>query len=941
MRKTLKHYGTPRRSGRYPWGSGDDPQRSKGFRSQVLELRKQGITDVDIAKGFGMNSSQLRKKMSLEKNEQWLANAAQALRLNEKGYSPTEIGRHMGCNESQVRSYLNPVMKQRASVTRATADMLKKSVEEKSYIDVGLGTEYHMNISRTKLKTALELLEGEGYKVHKFDIEQVGTGKKTNMMVLTKDDVGYGEVRKNKDKIRMVTDYSEDGGRSFLGLEPIRSVSADRVHVRYAEDGGIDKDGVIELRRGVADISLGNSKYAQVRIGVNDTHYLKGMAIYSDDLPKGADIIYNTNKKQRTPMLGEKDNTVCKPLKDDPDNPFGSTVRQQNFISQEGLKHSKASEMLEMKKKGISYENISKALSIPEETVRKCIPIKALNIVYEEGDWGKWSKTLSSQVLSKQAPSLAKKQLELAYSAKKEEYDEIMSLTNPAVKKFLLSGSNNLTGFAADCDAAAGHLKAAALPRQGAHVILPLPTMKPTEIYAPNYRDGEQVVLIRYPHGGTFEIPQLTVNNKQREAKSVMSQAKDAVGINPKVAERLSGADFDGDTVLVIPNPRGAVKTSSALKGLANFDPKEMYPAYEGMPRITPRAKQQKMGDVSNLITDMTIKGAGTDKIARAVRHSMVVIDSEKHNLNYKQSYIDNGIAALKKEYQGKESGGASTLISKASSQKHVGKRRERIDPVTGEKTYEYTNETFTKVKYRDPSTGTLKETTISNANKKGYPIISSREVKRTVASTKMAEEKDAFALSSGTPMETVYAAHANRLKNLANAARKEAIDTPPIHYSASAKKVYGKEAASLKAQLDLALRNKPLERQAQLLANKIVAAKKESNPDMEADDLKKIKGQALLEARTRVGAKKDPIVISDKEWRAIQAGAISNNVLMQILNNTNLDKVKQLATPRANTTMTSAKLTRAKSMLAAGRTQAEVADALGVSTTALINALG
>ena len=150
----------------------------KGFRTQVLELRKQGLSDVEISKGFGMNTSQLRKKMSLEKNEEWNANAAQALKLKEKGYSNMEIGRRMGTNESNVRSYLNPILKERASITRVTANILKESVDKKGYIDVGLGVESHIGVSRTKLKTALSLLESEGYKVHKFDIEQVGTGKK-------------------------------------------------------------------------------------------------------------------------------------------------------------------------------------------------------------------------------------------------------------------------------------------------------------------------------------------------------------------------------------------------------------------------------------------------------------------------------------------------------------------------------------------------------------------------------------------------------------------------------------------------------------------------------------------------------------------------------------------------------------------------------------------
>lgn len=865
----LMHYGTPRHSGRYPWGSGEDPyQRNKSFLGYVDDLHKQGLSEVEIARGLGMTTSQLRAKKSIAKSEKRQADAAMALRLKDKGYSNVAIGERMGINESSVRALLDPALQQRSEITNVTSKMLKENVEKKGYLDVGAGVENHLGISRTKLKTSIAMLEEEGYTVHYIPVEQLGTGKKTTIMVLAKPGTTYSEVYKNKDKIKSITEYSEDGGRSYLGLEPIRNVSSKRIQIRYAEDGGIDKDGVIELRRGVDDISLGNSKYAQVRIGVDGTHYLKGMAMYSDDLPDGVDIIFNTNKHKGTPK--EK---VFKEMKDDPDNPFGATVRQRHYVDSKGKEQ-----------------------------------LSALNIVNEEGDWGNWSKSLSSQMLSKQSPSLAKKQLGIAFDAKKEEFDEIMSLTNPAIKKKLLDS------FADDCDSSSVHLKAAALPRQGSHVILPFPDMKENEVYAPNYRDGETVVLIRYPHGGTFEIPQLIVNNKQASANRAIHNAKDAIGINSKVAERLSGADFDGDTVLVIPNKSGAIKTSSPLKGLKDFDPKEAYPAYEGMPRMSSRTKQMKMGDVSNLITDMTIKGATEDEICRAVRHSMVVIDAEKHNLNYKQSYIDNGIAELKKKYQGSERAGASTLISKASSEVRVGIRKERIDPKTGAKVYEYTGETYT--------------------GKGGKQIL------RTTKSTRMAETKDPHTLSSGTVMEEVYANHASKLKSLANLARKESLSIRPTPYSPSAKKAYESEVASLKAKLNIALMNAPLERQAQILANTIVNAKRDANPNMEAADIKKIKGQALAEARIRTGAKKQRIEITDKEWEAIQAGAISNNTLTQILNNTDLDRVKELATPRTSKAMTSSKIARAKSMLALGYSQSEIADALGVSVSTLVNSI-
>lgn len=876
----IKHIGVKRRSGRYPWGSGKDPeQRSKSFLGYVDALKKEGLTEVQIAEGLGMTTTALRNRKSIAKSELRAAASAEAQRYKDKGMSNIAIGQRMGLNESSVRALLDPALQSRSDIATATAKMLRETIEKKGVIDIGAGVESHIGISRTKLNTSVALLEEEGYKVHYVKTQQLGTGKYTTIKVLAPPEMTYSEIYKNRDNIKTISDiaYSPDGGRSYLGLKPIQNVSSDRIAIRYREDGGAQKDGVIELRRGVSDISLGNQKYAQVRIGVDGTHYLKGMAMYGDDLPKGADIVYNSNKAKGTPK--EK---VFKEMKSDPDNPFGAVIKPNG---QRG----------------------------------------ALNIVNEEGDWGNWSKSISSQVLSKQSPALAKKQLDLARNIKLEEFDEISGLTNPVIKKALLKS------FSDDADAAAVHLKAAALPRQSSHVILPIPSMKENEIYAPNYRDGEAVVLIRHPHGGTFEIPELRVNNKNQAANSVMKNALDAVGIHPKVAEKLSGADFDGDTVLVIPNKDRLIKTSPTLKALKDFDTKTAYPPFDGMTTIDggvynsktgkvdyggkpPRGqtKQMKMGEVSNLITDMTIKGATADEIARAVKHSMVVIDSEKHSLNYKQSAIDNGIAALKKKYQGGERSGASTLISRAGSEQRVLQRKDafKIDPKTGRKIFQETGESF--------------------VNAKG------KIVKKTTTSTKMAEADDAFKLSSGTKIESIYAQHANDLKALANRARKLMIETPDLVYSPTAKETYAKEVASLKAKLNIANRNKPLERQAQLLANKIVSAKKQANPDLAPADLKKIKGQALEEARARSGAKKQKIEITDREWEAIQLGAVSNNTLTQIVMNTDLDKLKTRATPRVSYKMTDAKTARAKAMASAGYTTSEIASALGVSTTTI-----
>ena len=877
MTDELYHYGIKRRSGRYPWGSGAKKSRNASdFLSTVDVLEKDGFNEKQIAEYFGLQTKQLRAYKSNAHNEVRAAKAAMALRLKDKGYSNSEIGRRMGINESSVRSLLDPAISMRKNASTNTAEMLEKEIASKKYIDVGGGVENQIGVSRNTLDNAVEQLRAKGYTYHYLKVEQLGTGKFTSIKVLAAPDVTYKEVKDNQSKVTSPGFYSEDLGQTVVGIKPPSSISSKRILVNYGDQGGSDKDGVIELRRGVKDLDLGAARYAQVRVAVDGTHYLKGMAMYSDDIPKGYDVIFNTNKNSSTPKMD-----VFKKMKDDPENPFGATIRQKTYVGKDGKEH-----------------------------------LSALNIVNEEGDWNTWKKTLSSQMLSKQSTALAKKQLKLAYDIKKEEFDEICSLKNPVIKKTLLDK------FADNCDSSAVHLKAAGLPRQASKVILPFPEMKDTEIYAPSYRNGEKVVLIRYPHGGTFEIPELVVNNKSnKKAKGLIGNAQDAVGINPRVAERLSGADFDGDTVLVIPVGKVKIKTSAPLKGLKNFDPKVAYPGYPGMPKPGEKGsgfdKQGKMGDISNLITDMTIKGAPADDIAAAVRHSMVVIDAEKHNLNWRQSYLDNGIANLKAKYQGASNAGASTLISRAKGDKRVPKRKDgyKVDPETGRKIFTETGETYEK---------------------------NGKQVVRLQKSSKMYETEDAYSLSSGTAMENTYADHANKLKALANSARKTSLTTKPIPYSPEAKAKYRQEVDSLNAKLNIALKNRPLERKAQLLANERVKLVRQNNPDMDKDDIKKLKNQALTQARLQTGASKKArlVDITDREWEAIQSGAISTNKLSQIIQNSDLDILKQRSMPRESRGISDAKRARAKMLESNGYTLAEIADSLGVSTSTISKVL-
>lgn len=889
---SLLHYGTPRHSGRYPWGSGDSTyQRSKGFLGQVQDYRDAGMSDTEIAHAMGMSSGQFRSRISSANVEERAARVAMVQRLKDKGMSNTAIGRKLDIPESTVRSLLNPTIKKRQQVLNATTDMLKDAVKKQGLIDIGAGVELNVGVSKEKLKAAVaKLQDEEGYTVHYVKVPQIGsTDKFTTVKVLAPPDMSYSDVLKNKGKIREIGKQFDESTNTYLDIAPPKALDSKRVMVRFGEEG-TKRDGTIEIRPDApADVSLGGALYAQVRVAVDGTHYLKGMAMYGNpkEFPKGVDVIFNSNKDKSVGKLG-----AMKPFKDDPENPFGAITHQKYYIDKNGKRQQ-----------------------------------SVLNIVREEGEWADWSKNLPSQMLSKQLPALAKQQLDLDYKHRYSDYDAIMNLTNAAVRKKLLMD------FAESSDAAAVELKGAAMPRQSVHAILPIPSMKSNEIYAPNYRDGESVVLVRFPHGGIFEIPELKVNNRQPKAKKLLKNAKDAVGINEKVAERLSGADFDGDFVLVIPNNRGSVRTSPALKGLKNFNPSDAYPAYEGMAKVGPKSgfnKQRQMGSVSNLITDMTIKGANQDELACAVRHSMVVIDAEKHNLNWRQSAIDNRIAALKTRYQGGANKGASTIISKASSEARPLARRPRraseggpIDPKTGEKRWTDTGDYYIK-KTTNPRTGKITET----------------KVMRTTVSTKMAETRDARTLSSGTAMEKIYANHANKLKSMANTARKQVLATDPIKTNPKAKKQYKTQVDTLRSKLKIAERNAPLERKAQIIANEIVNVKRKANPDMEKDEYKKIQRQALATARSRTGASKTQIYIEDDEWDAIQHGAVSNSFLTKLLDNAEPSRVRELATPMDKPALSTSKIAWAKSLLAAGNTQSDVAEMLGVSASTLNKAM-
>ena len=957
----LMHYGVKRRSGRYPWGSGEDPyQHGRDFLGRIEELKKSGWKETaeNVKKEFGedMTLTRYREEKAKARTERRMLNVETARRLKEKeGLGETEIGRRMGVNESTVRSWLNEKSEARMKQAQYTADFLKDQVDAKKMIDIGTGVERELGVSKEKLGQAVSILKEEGYVVYNNRIQQTtNQGQWTTQKVLCVPGTKYQEIY-DLDNIKTITEYtSSDGGKTFRTFQYPTSLDSKRLKIRYADEPGFDgitgveKDGIVELRRGVADLDLGGSHYSQVRIMVDGTHYIKGMAVYSDKMPDGVDVVFNTNKTPDVPM-----HKVLKTIKNDPENPFGSLIKpngQSTYIDKDGKEK-----------------------------------LSLINKRADEGDWSDWKDKLPSQFLSKQPMSLIKKQLGLATADKVAEYEDICALTNPTVKKHLLEK------FADSCDSAATHLQAAALPGQKYHVIIPVNTLKDNEVFAPNYEDGSKVALIRYPHGGTFEIPILTVNNKHKPARDLLgNDTTDAVGINKKNADRLSGADFDGDTVMVIPTQSASgkikanVKSTPELERLKGFDPKAEYPERAGMTYMTKKGTQREMGVISNLITDMTLKGANPTDLANAVRHSMVVIDAEKHKLDYKQSEKDHNIDYLKRTYQDRgdgKYGGASTIISKAKGEDRVPKRqgtprvnikgKDWYDPSKpeGALVYKLADDAYYPSRKYDKATGEMtiptnkgkvtynvsdavardyyepvkrvnsKTGAIEYTNKDGSLVYKTKT--RTQTSTKMAEADNAYKLVSDmrNPREVAYAEYANKMKSLANQARMEVVSTGKVAYSSSAKAAYKDEVASLMSKLNTAQLNAPRERQATRLANAELAKKYPPGSNADPGDIKKDRQRLINKYRTQVGsvARRDrSIVITDREWDAIQAGAISETKLKDILNNTDVDNLRERATPRNTTALSQANINRMKAMSASGYTNAQIAEKLGVSASAV-----
>ena len=1000
-------------SGRYPYGSGERPhQHSWDLKDRYAKLKALGMSPKDIAKAMGYtkkewdaetqswveggNTAKLKAEKEIAVQEvkadkydevMWYYNHINP--QTEKLYTRAEIARLMGINESSVRSIEKTATSLEENQVFKAANELKAISEEKGFLDISKGAELALGVSPDRMKTVVEVLKNEGYSVENIYIPQSNNPNRNITMTVLCPPGMEGQAFKHRYEVKSVEDISQlDNVATQQGWQEPAKVSLDRVKILYDETGGSVKDGMIEIRAKLdakgnpipacEDLSLGNAKYGQVRIAVDcgkdGIRYIKGMAVYNPNLPEGKDILVNSNKSI--------DDGVKKALKDydaGSINPFGATVVQTYIKDKDG------------------NPVIDNKTGKPKLSAIQFVgsPTADNHDMHVEGAWSDWSRNLPAQFLAKQNLPLVKQQLKLKTLDYEAQYKDILSMNNPTVKKKLL------IDYADACDGAAADLKAAPLPGQGTHAILQSRTLKDNEVFAPNYANGTTVALVRFPHTGPFEIPVCTVNNNDKESRNQIGKnAKDAICVSNATAQKLSGADFDGDTCLVIPmtrkNSQGGfdkivqIKSMDALPGLRDFNPTaeygpKRYPDKK-YHKMSAREKGIEMGVVSNMITDMYAKGCEDyDHLERAVKYSMVVIDAEKHKLNYKQAYKDYNIAELKDIYQHNADGshGASSLLSRSKNEIDVPIRSERylIDPKTGEKQYLSPQKTEKMVrqkvkvtapedyrwiddngrahksKYMKDENGKDIYATVGGKLKQDkhgnyyYDKGTGKDAKDIWVDTgvvkpitqkinKMDYYKDARQLLSDNPneIERTYADYANHMKKLANDARKEyyRLEHDPkekVRIDPEAKKRYSEEVESLNNKLLRAQQNKPRERMAQLLANSRVNAALSEDPDKydSAEERKKLKATTLKQARIDCGAQKERVTFTDSEWEAIQKHAIGETKLKALLDNADSEEYTARALPRESK-ISDSKKAMVQAYYNAGYTYEQIAAMTGVS---------
>src|SRR5699024_3398393 len=240
--------------------------------SRVNELKGSGksereildIINSELPKEYQLGTTEFRVAQRRAKHDRRQLQYDRIRSLKEDGLTATEIGREMGLNESTVRSILNSGVTERVGRAEEIAKTLKDEVDRKGMIDISEGAERVLGVTEGQLDEAAYILEAEyGYKRYGVGVKNTTNPRQqTNTTVLAKPEFDQKYAYQHQDQIQALGDYHFDSDTGVARkLQRPSSLDSSRVAVRYAEDGGIDKDGVIEIRRGVADLDLGKSHY--------------------------------------------------------------------------------------------------------------------------------------------------------------------------------------------------------------------------------------------------------------------------------------------------------------------------------------------------------------------------------------------------------------------------------------------------------------------------------------------------------------------------------------------------------------------------------------------------------------------------------------------------------------------------------------------------------
>src|SRR5699024_9622536 len=210
-----------------------------------------------------------------------------------------------GLSPSTVRNRLKPEANRKARQLDAAMTTLKAQVDNKSYLDISAGTEAAMGVTIGQKEKAVRALLNEGYTRHVVKVPQLGTNEPTTTLVLAKPGTTWKEVHENRLDIQPFSGSVEDNKVTPDGWVKPLSIDPKRVGVKFIEDGGALNDGTIHIRPGAKDLDMGGNRFVQARIQVGDKHYLKGVAIASDDMPDGVDVLFFSNKHKAKGKLSD------------------------------------------------------------------------------------------------------------------------------------------------------------------------------------------------------------------------------------------------------------------------------------------------------------------------------------------------------------------------------------------------------------------------------------------------------------------------------------------------------------------------------------------------------------------------------------------------------------------------------------------------------------